>query len=219
MIGETPMTVVPFKSPARLPTGELDENRMIDWTVALWERTDPGVEDREYLQADLIAGLREGELAPAVYATRLAANGSKLCYAALDTVARELQTLLLHGQRLTKLGHQKVISFFQQHPKLIRPEGRPKFEFDELVRDVRICLCIDAVCREFGVPATRNREARRAARRVERYGERRDPSAISIVRAAVRRLIPLLATEESIRRHIWHGYVGHRLRACGIISS
>jgi hypothetical protein len=208
----------PSNTPVRLPTGQLDEKRAIEWVVGLWERTKLDMEDREWLRDDLQVGLREGGLVPAIYAIDLAIKGSKLCDTTLRTVERELRPRLLLEEKLTMPGHRAIVSYVLEHPEHKRPHGRPEYEFDLLVRYVRICLCIDVVRREFGVPASRNREARHAAQRAARHGARSDPSAISLVTAALHQLNLHPPTEESIRRNIWKGHVGKRLRVRGIIS-
>jgi hypothetical protein len=214
------VTLLPAVTSVFLPTGELDEKRAIDWTIALWKSTEADMKDRAWLRDDLQVGLREGGLEPAIFAIELAKNGSKICDTALRTVERELRPRLLLGEKLTMPGHRAVVSYVLEHPEHKRPPWRPELEFDLLVRDARICLLIDQVRRQFGVPISpSNREARRAVRRADRRGTRRDPSAISIVVAALRQLGLHPPTEESTRRNIWNGYIGNRLRARGIISA
>jgi len=204
------MAVVPFNPPARLPTGELDKKRAIERARDLWERTKVGTGDQEWLRAELQVGLREGYLDLAVYAVRLANEGDPLCDIALRTVGAELQTLLVQGGKLAP-GHLQIIAYVQS--RLLpppRPRGRPWH--GNLVRDIRICLCIDQICRELGVRPTRSRTERRA----DRAGADRAPSGCSIVWAAV--CGPYNITEEHVQENIWGSPMAKRLRARGIIS-
>ena len=79
------MTLLPtpaFNTSVFLPTGELDENRAIDYVAALISRVRPGMEKeygREWLETELQKGLREGLLTPAIYAVKAANAGDEIC--------------------------------------------------------------------------------------------------------------------------------------------
>jgi len=82
--GEATMTLLPtpaFNTSVFLPTGELDENRAIDYVAALISRVRPGMEKeygREWLETELQKGLREGLLTPAIYAVKAANAGDEI---------------------------------------------------------------------------------------------------------------------------------------------
>src|SRR5262249_47343000 len=219
--GKTSMAIVPFNPPARLPTGD-DEKRPIERARALWELS--GVDkksDREWLQAELEQGLREGRLDLAVYAVRLAHEGDEICDTALRVVFAEMVGGMFPPGRRGP-GHLQIWAYGQRaalQTQRKRSRGRPFH--GNLVRDVRICLCIDAICREFGLRPTRNRTERRAdakRRRTDRTFADADCalSGCSIVWAAV--CGPYNITESHVQENIWGSVMAKRLRARGIIS-
>jgi hypothetical protein len=196
-----------IRASASPPMGEIDEKSASGWIIDLWKRTSPGMEDREWLQDDLQNGLREGHLDLACYAVRLAMTGDELCHAALLRVGREILTRLSQGRELAA-GHLQVVAYLQNAgPEPQR--GRGRHWRDDLVRDVRICLCIEAVRCKFGVKAWRNRAGRRDK-------SKRNPSATSLVVDALGAHINL--TERSVEEHIWNGPIGKRLRERGLIQ-
>jgi hypothetical protein len=189
---------------------------MMERARTLWEFSGvrmQNTEERRWLQADLEAGLLEGHLDLAVYAVRLAEAGDEICDAALRKVGAELSELLLQRQYLAAPGYPQIVTYTTRvllNTEHKRPRGRPWH--GNLVRDIRICLCIDQICRELGVRPTRNRTERRA----DRAGADRAPSGCSIVWAAV--CGPYNITETHVQENIWGGAMAKRLRAHGIIS-
>jgi hypothetical protein len=205
-----PRSTITAPASVRLPTGELDEKRAFAWADALVSTT-PFRLDRESgrkrLQDDLQDGLREGRLDLALYAIRLAYAGDEMCDVALRTVGAELQMPLLQKRDLAP-GHLQIIAYLQNvvlAPQ--RPRGRGWCDY--LVRDVYICLCIDKVRHDLGVPATRNRETRQA---------KRASSAISLLMPALAKHHNIDLSEKSIQENIWYGALGNRLRRRGIIG-
>jgi hypothetical protein len=192
-----------------LPTGEIDKKRAIVWIVSLWERTKLPMEDREWLQADLEDGLRAGHFDLAIYAAQLARTGDEICDKALRRVGAKLQTLLLQRRELAP-GHLQVIAYLQEKNAEVSPQRRPRGRplFGNLVRDVRLCLCTHVICRELGVPPTRNRASRRS---------NSNPSAISLLMDALEHL-KVKHLDEATVQNIWYGALGNRLRASGIIQ-
>src|SRR6516162_4275658 len=192
---------------ARLPTGELNENRAID-IIGEWFSMAPHGTwlDKEYsrelLQTMLEEGLREGEYDLAKCAVDAANAGNEIADAALRTIAREMLGDALPER---KPGHVQVRAYGQRaldQPPHKRPQGRNRH--DNLVRNIQICCYVILACREFGVLATRNREERRADRR---YGNRA-PSGISLVVKALDRHGNLRLDEASVQQNIWFGLPG-----------
>jgi len=204
--------VLPFNAPVRLPTGGFDAGRAIERARDLWERTELPMEHRQWLQAELQEGLREGHLDLAVYAVRMAHAGDPLCDAALRTIGAELQTLLVQRRKLLP-GHLQIIAYLQDVALRTHKRSRGRPWHGNLVRDIRICLLVDAVCREFGVYPTRNRTERRA----DRAGAGRAPSGCGIVAAAIGGRYNI--AEEGMQENIWGNPMMKRLRARGIIGS
>ena len=201
--GEATMTLLPTPS-VLLPTGELDEDRAIDWVAVLISKVRPGMEKefgREWLQTELQKGLREGELTPARHAVRLAQAGDEICDAALRNVFAEM---LPAGGQLPGQGPGWMqVWAYGQDAVLRDRHKRPRGHrwHDDLVRNIQICLLIALVCRELDVQASRNRAARRT------------PSGISLVVAALARINIIHLNEESVQQNIWFGPPGELVRA------
>jgi hypothetical protein len=188
-----------------LPTVLLDEKHMIN-SIAVrvaMVRHRMGKEwGKEWLATTLRRYLRNGDLRIAIKAVEGADAGDEIADAALREVGAELQLPLLQYQELAP-GHLQVIAYFQragQRAPHKRKRGRAWH--DDWVRNLTICFLIELTCRGFGLPPTRNRESRRA---------RRDPSAISIVVAALARN-GIHLDEMSVQRHVWFGLAGELAR-------
>lgn len=196
-----PMTLLPT-SVFSLPPGELDENRAIDIVGEQFSMAPHGMRlDKEYsrelLQTELEEGLREGGYELAICAIKAADAGNEIADAALRTIAREILGDALPER---KPGHVQVRAYGQRaldQPPHKRPRGRNRY--DNLVRDIHICLFIILACREFGVQPTRNRIARRA---------NRAPSGISLVVKALARHRNLHLDEASVQENLWNGLPG-----------
>ena len=205
--GEATMTLLPtlaLNTSVRLSTGELDENRAIDviggW-FSMGHRLDKE-SGRKWLQTTLEEGLRKGEYELTICAIEEAKAGNEIADAALRTVAREMLGDALPER---KVGHVQVRAYGQRaldQPPHKRPQGRNRH--DNLVRNIQICCYVILACRQFGVPATRNREERRADRR---YGNRA-PSGINLVVKALDRHGNLRLDEASVQQNIWFGLPG-----------
>src|SRR5262249_7659206 len=178
--GEGTMTLLPTP-PVLLPTGELDENRAINRLADLipmvrhwFEKED----SREFLETELLRGLREGRLPLTIYAVHAADAGDEIPDAMLRIVSAEMMAA---GGKLPEQGpgHLQVWAYGQRailRPAHKRPQGHRWH--DDWMRNIQICMLIDFACREFDVRPTRNRATRRA---------NRTPSGISLVVAALTR--------------------------------
>ena len=187
---------------ARLPTGELNENRAID-IIGEWFSMAPHGTwlDKEYsrelLQTMLEEGLREGEYDLAKCAVDAANAGNEIADAALRTIAREMLGDALPER---KPGHAQVRAYGQR--ALNQPHKRPRgrSRHDNLVRDLQICFYVILACHEFGVRPTRNRYT---------YRSNRAPSGISLVVAALaRHRNPHLLDAVSVQKNTWNGLPG-----------
>jgi hypothetical protein len=186
---------------ARLPTGELDENRAIDCIAVLIPKMRHKLEkeySREWLQATLQKGLEEGRPRVIEYAFYAAEAGDKICDAALQYVCarlmrKEIPEVSEHMP--VKIYGERALALAQPHK---RRSGRRWH--DNWIRDIQTCMLIDFVCREFDVHPTRNRE----------HGNRA-PSAISLVVAALARN-GIYFDEASVQQHIWFGLPGEIVR-------
>jgi len=189
-----------------LPTGELDENLAIN-RIAAWISMVRHRMEKEYslewLKTALRNGLREGRLTLTVYAVEAANAGDEIADAALRIVFAEM---VAAGGRLPEQGpgHLQVWAY-GQHAVLHGPHKRPQGHrwHDDWMRNIQVCMLIDLTCREFGVRASRNREARRA---------NRTPSGISLVVAALARN-NIYLYEASVQQNVWFGLPGELVRA------
>jgi hypothetical protein len=190
LLTSTAMTQLPtraFNTSIRLPTGELDENRIIGLSRY----------GREWLQTELEKGLREGSYELASCAVKEADAGNEIADAALRTIAREMLGGALPER---KPGYVQVEAYGQRalgQPPHKRPRGRNLH--DNLVRDLIICHFIILACHDHGVLPTRNPENR---------GANRASSGISIVVEALARERNLHLDEASVQRNIWFGLAG-----------
>jgi hypothetical protein len=184
----------------RLLTGELDENRAIDYIADLIPRLRHKLEKEyslEWLETVLKKGLREGRLLLTIRAVQAADAGDEICDAALRTVFAEMVDGAL--PKRGRPGHLQVWAYGQRavlQPPHKRPQGHRWH--DHWIRNIQICNLIYFVWREFGVKPTRNREARRA---------NRAPSAISIVVKALARE-KIYLKESNVQENLWNGLPG-----------
>jgi hypothetical protein len=182
-----------------------DEQLAIDRTstavAVLLDKLD-AFESRTWLETELLRGLREGRLALTIKAVEGADMGDEIADAALRQVGGELQIPMLQKQDLAP-GHLQVVAYLQRvATRAPHRRKRGRHWADDWRRDHAICLLIELTRKEFGIPTTRHRESRRAARR---------PSAISIVTAALGRN-GIHIDEGTIQRHIWFGMPGELAR-------
>jgi hypothetical protein len=187
----------------RLPTGELDEDRAIDYLAAT---VIPQVRHRletkfskEALATIVQKKLREGELRFAELTVRLANGGNKMCDEALRLVFAEMVSDAPMEQRP---GYLQIRAYGQAavlQPHKGRP-GRP--QTDNLMRDIQICVCIVLACRGFHVLPTRNEATRYAGG---------SPSGISLTVAAFRRHGKFL-DETHVQKNIWFNLAGELVR-------
>lgn len=192
---------------ARLPTGELDENRAIDCIAVLAPMVRHKLEkgySREWLQTTLQKRLREGRLDLTTYAVQAADAGDEIADAALRIVSAEMMAA---GGKLPEQGpgHLQVWAYGQRAilpHKHKRRSGRPWH--DNWMGNIQICMFIDFVCREFDVQPSRNRDRQRPDC---------TPSGISLVVAALARANIIYLEEGSVQENIWFGLPGELVRA------
>jgi hypothetical protein len=187
-----------------LPSSALDEQRAINRLalhVATLHHKLQKEYSREWLEAELRKGLREGRLDLCIKAIEAADKGDEIADAALRRVHAEMQGGMV-GERGP--GHLQVWAYGQRAIERA-PHKRPRGHrwHDDWLRNLMICFLIDRACRENGVHPTRNREARRA---------NRDPSGISLVVAALARN-KIHMDEASVQQNIWFGLPGELARA------
>jgi hypothetical protein len=194
--------------PARLPTGKLDENRAIDIIGERLSKEPPETwSDKEYgrelFQNMLEEELREGGYEFADKAVKEAQAGNFVAHAALLTIVRELLANALPEE---KPGYPLIRAYGQR--ALGQPYKRPRGrnQYDNLPRDLKICLCVIWACHEFGVRPTRGRYADPAHR------THRAPSGISLVVAALERRGFLLLDERTVQKYMWYGLSGKLAR-------
>jgi hypothetical protein len=191
---------------ARLPTGELDENRAIDCIAVLAPMVRHKLEkgySREFLQTTLQERLREGRLDLTTYAVQAADAGDEICDAALRHVFVEIVRGELPERQPGHL-HERLYgerAMLQPH-KHKRRSGRPWH--DDWLGNIQICMFIDFVCREFDVQPSRNRDRQRPDC---------TPSGISLVVAALARANIIYLEEGSVQENIWFGPPGELVRA------
>lgn len=181
---------------ARLPTGELDENRAIDCIAVLVPMMRHKLEreySRDWLRTTLQKGLREGRRSLIEHAVNAAEAGDEICDAALRYVCAQIMR-----KEVTELEEVHLPIKIYGERALLQPHkrrpGRPWH--DNWMRDIQVCQLIVFVRREFpDVQASRNREHGHA------------PSAISLVVAALERN-GIYLNEASVQQHIWFGLPG-----------
>jgi hypothetical protein len=189
---------------ARLPTGELDENRAIDCIATVLipmvrHRLEKEY-SRDWLQTTLQEGLEEGRPTLTKYAVYAAEAGDKICDAALRYVCVQIMRKEIPerpGHLHVRLYGERALALAQPHK---RRSGHPWH--DNWMRDIQICRLIELVCREFGVRPTRNRE-----------GAKRTPSGVSLVVAALARTNIHHFEEAHVQENIWRGLPGELVRA------
>jgi hypothetical protein len=190
----------------KLPATVIDEQRAIErvdtWIATLGPKMTKEY-SREFLETELVNGLREGRLTLTIKAVEAADTGDDIADAALREVGAELQTALVQGQVLAP-GHLQIIAYFQRAARRA-PHKRPRGHrwHDNWVRNTQICVLVALACVEFGVRPTRNRAARRANRAA---------SGISLVVAALGRN-GIHLDEGSVQENLWFGLPGELVRA------
>jgi hypothetical protein len=193
-------------APLSYPLIPADEQRAIDRTAIAVSmvRDKMGKQyGRDWLEAELRKGLREGQYDLTIKAVEAADKDDEIADAALRDVGGELQMPLLQGRDLAS-AHLQVIAYLaraaRRAPRKRKP-GRYAW-YDDWVRNVGICFLILLTCAEYGVPPTRNRQSRRSGQRA---------SGISLVTAGLARN-QIHLDEGTIQRKIWFGLPGELVR-------
>jgi hypothetical protein len=195
-----PPLVLPPRAPRFLPLRTLDEQRMIDvvatWVAKVRHRLEKEF-SWEWLGTEVRKGLRAGRQPLTNHVVEAADKGDEICDAALRDVAAELQMPLLQGRDLAP-AHLQVIAYLQRVARRAPHQRRGHRWHDNWMRDIQICVLIDAACRVFDVRPTRNREARRI------------PSGVSLVVKALER--HKIHREEASVQNVWFGLPGDIVR-------
>ena len=126
-------------------------------------------------------------------------RGDELADAALRAVGAELME-----KPSGRPGEAQILLYYQGAG--LRALEKPKrggVWHREWCRRVTICILVAMACDAFGVPATRNRESRRA---------KRSPSGCSLVAAALAQN-KIFIEEKSIQTNLWEGLPGYLARA------
>jgi hypothetical protein len=194
----------------KLPATVIDEQRAIErvsiWVATLGPRLTKKY-SREWLETELVSGLREGRLSLAEKAVEAAdKKNDEIADSALREVGAELQTALVQGRVLAP-GHLQIVAYFQRAARRA-PHKRPRGQrwYDNWVRNINICILVALACVEFGVRPTRNRAARRA---------NKEASGTSLVVAALGRN-GIHLDEGSLQENLWFGLPGELVR--GILA-
>jgi hypothetical protein len=193
-----------FDDAVSLPTGGFNKDRAIKCLAIFISKMRYKLRaewaakfSRHWAETTIIRKLREGRLDLAREAIEEATAGDEIFHNALCFVAGEMDSrpeppgLSLvwdYGKLEMELGTRK------------RRAGRPGH--DNWVRDAEFTVIIWYICRKLGVPATRNRNARRADK---------IPSGVSILVAALGRN-GINLPEQTVQEHVWNGPRGRLVR-------
>jgi hypothetical protein len=192
---------------ARLPTGEFDENRVIDCVDKLVSMVRHRMEkkvSRETIRNAMERLLREGQLGFAITTIEFADAGDELADAALRVVFAEM---VAAGGRLPGQGpgYLQIWAYGQRAVRRapLEPPPRGHRWHDNWMRNLLACWLIFFVDRDFGIDPSSNRE-----RSSRNHGKRaRALSGISIVVAALARH-GIELTETNLQENIWFGLPG-----------
>jgi hypothetical protein len=168
---------------------------------------------KEILGAIVQQKLREGRLPFTLLTVKFANEGDRLCDAALRLVFAEM----VGGASMERgPGHLQVWAYGQR--AVLQPHKRKPGRSwnDNIMRNVQICVLIDAACRGFGVSPTRNLFPGRTRAAHE---ANRPPSGISLVVDALKlirrrgHLRDIHLNEANVQNNIWFGLAGEMVDA------
>jgi hypothetical protein len=185
---------------ARLPTGEFNEERIIDCVAIAASTVRYRIEREgspEAIKAAIKRLLRKGELTFVIVTIQLADKGDEIADEALRDVCAEMMS---EGGRLPGQGPGWLqIWAYGQRAMPREPHRRPRGQrwYDNWMRNILTCYLIAIVERDFGIDPSRNLE-----RSVK---SKRGLSGIGIVVKALARIDVDVGDELNVQSNIWFG--------------
>jgi hypothetical protein len=198
---------------ARLPTGEFDEERVIDCIADVVSMVRYRMEREgslEAIKAAIERLLRAGRLRFTITTIERADKGDEIADAALRTVFAEMVGGMFPERGP---GHLQIWAYGQR-AVLREAHRRPRGHrwHDDWMRNILACHLIVIVERDFGIRPSRNRSP---SERMDGKRKRRNADALSgigiVVKALARHGIEL--AEMSAQENIWFGPAGEIVRS------
>jgi hypothetical protein len=191
---------------ARLPTGEFNEERVIDCVAAAASTVRYKMERKgslEAIKAAIERLLREGRLRFTITTIEFADKGDEIADAALRTVFAEMVGGMFPERGP---GHLQIWAYGQR-AVLREAHRRPRGQrwYDKWMRNILTCHLITIVERDFGIPPSHNRSP---SERMDGKRNRKNADALSGIGIVVKALALIdvdVGDEASVQENIWFG--------------